>query len=696
MARNDAPRHSLMGQAVARLGAALAAAALLAVLISAWYYQAAYAKARQQKSADNASHFQARIADLEYDAEVDALRIKARIEFTGLLEDPAPRWAKLHSYFTAQSGSVRFRNLLVGRPDGKVLFRYGDGAEHLPSTMVMAGNSDWYYSPESEMLYRVYRVPIWLGMEGSANFYLFKAMDNALLFRNAYPGTDLFLSWRGNIVASSLGEAGKAEALAGRDVRTLVWDRSAPESPLLLVRTYAAPPFSTWEVAVVAALLVAAFAALSWFALGDWLTRTARRVLSLEEASRLFSSRQALSAELAENLDMARSRVGDELTGVADSLDELMHTVVRRNEERRVYETELRERERKLRSYFNLSLDPIIVVDQQGRIQEANPSACRMLGYTEEELRQRGVRDIIAQDEANLAADRKHFEDLAREGRSRGEVVHLTKGGESLVFDVNGVDLGDGHILGVLRDMTERRRMEQLQAHHMAELARINAELDEFTYVASHDLQEPLRKLVSFSVLLERDLGKELTTPVATDLKFIAESARRMKTLVQDLLALSRAGKSVMGRERVSLDEAADLALENLEVMVQERGAVIERDALPEVWGDATLLAQLYQNLIGNGIKYVKDAPPRLRLTAERAAEGGWVLGVRDNGIGIRPEYVQQIFQPFKRLHAQGEYEGTGIGLAICRKVVERHGGRIWVESEEGRGAHFKFTLGGM
>jgi PAS domain S-box-containing protein len=373
-----------------------------------------------------------------------------------------------------------------------------------------------------------------------------------------------------------------------------------------------------------------------------------------------------------------------------------MHTVVRRNDERRVYETELRERERKLRSYFNLSMDPILVVDHQGRLQEANPSACRMLGYTEEELRQRSVRDLIAQDEANLAADRRHFEDVAREGRSRGEVVYLTKGGESLVFDVNAVDLGDGHYLGVLRDMTERRRMEQMQAQHMAELARINAELDEFTYVASHDLQEPLRKLVSFSALLERDLGKELATPVATDLRFIGESARRMKNLVQDLLALSRAGKSVMGRERVSLDEVVDQALENLEVMVQERKAVIERDLLPEVWGDATLLTQLYQNLIGNGMKYVKDAPPRLRLTAERAADGAWMLGVKDNGIGIRSEYAQQIFQPFKRLHAQGEYEGTGIGLAICRKVVERHGGRIWVESEEGRDAHFKFTLGGM
>lgn len=687
--------RSLLSQAMVRLGVALAAAALLATMVSVWYYEAAYTKARQQKSGDNESHFVARIADLEYESEVDALRVKARLEFMGFLNDPAVRWLKLHSYLTAQSGSIRFSNLLVGRPDGKVVFRYGEGSENLPSTLAMDRNSTWYYSPQNEVLYHIYRVPLWLGMDGMASLYLFKAMDNALLFRSAYPGTDLFLEWRGKIVASSLGEVGKAEATAGKDVRTVVWDWNAAESPLLVIHNHIAPPFSVGEAASAAGVLVVAFAVLSWFALGHWLTRVARRVLALEGASRLFSQKQALSGKQAEILNHARDKGGDELARVADSLDDLMHTVVRRNEERRLHEAELRERERKLRSYFNLSQDPILVMDQEGHIQEANPAACRMFGYSEGELTERAVWQLVASDETNLAASRRHFEDLAREGRSRGEVVHLTKSGEALVFDVNAVDLGDGHYLGVLRDTTERHRMEQLQARHMAELARINAELDEFTYVASHDLQEPLRKLVSFSALLERDLGKELASPVATDLRFITESAHRMRNLVQDLLTLSRAGKSAMKRERLALDFIADRALENLETTMAEKGAVVERDTLPEVWGDATLLTQLYQNLVGNGLKYVEGVHPVIRLTAERSPEGTWVFGVKDNGIGIRGEYAQQIFQPFKRLHTQGEYEGTGIGLAICRKVVERHGGQIWVESEEGRGSHFKFALGG-
>lgn len=680
-----------------RLTAAIAVAALLVVLVSAWYFQLARIKAVQQKSTDSLNHLSARITDLEYDWQANSLRMKARVEFTGIPEKPATRWAALHSYLTAQSGSAVFRNILVGMPDGKVVFRYGEGAESLPASLKIEGNAGWFFLSQDEVLFRVYRVPLWLGQEGMANLYLLKAMDNALLFRNANPGTDLFLTWQGKTVASSQGEAGKSVKLdlQEKNMRVVTWDRDAADSPLLVIRNEAPSPFTIGEATVVAGLLIAAFAALSWYALGNWLARTARRVLSLEEASRLFSQKQALSEELEEALSLARGKGSDELQQVANSLMDLMNTVVRRNEERRLYVAELRERERKLRSYFNLSQDPIMVVDQEGHIQEANPSACRMLGYSEEELRQRAVWQIIDQDETNLAAGRKHFDDLAREGRSRGDMVLLGKGGEPLVFDVNAADLGDGHYLGVLRDMTERRRMEELQARHMAELARINAELDEFTYVASHDLQEPLRKLISFSVLLERDLGKELATPVETDLKFISESAHRMKNLVQDLLLLSRAGKSDMGREHLVLDEVADRALENLEMAMAEKKAVIERDPLPQVWGDATLLTQLYQNLIGNGLKYVKAAPPRIRLTAERSTDGSWIFGVQDNGIGIREEYAQQIFQPFKRLHTQGEYEGTGIGLAICRKVVERHGGRLWVESDEGAGSHFRFTLGG-
>ena len=210
--------------------------------------------------------------------------------------------------------------------------------------------------------------------------------------------------------------------------------------------------------------------------------------------------------------------------------------------------------------------------------------------------------------------------------------------------------------------------------------------------MASHDLQEPLRTLIAFSDLLRKDLGDSLPERAARDLGFITDAAKRMQTLIQDLLALSRAGRVAKKREKVSLGECADRALEALAIRVKETGAQITRDELPEVWGDSTLLTQLYQNLIGNALKFSGEQRPIIRLTVEEQGDDQ-IFGVKDNGIGIEPKYAQQIFKPFRRLHGRAEYEGSGIGLAICRKIVERHGGKIWVESEPGKGAHFRFTI---
>jgi light-regulated signal transduction histidine kinase (bacteriophytochrome) len=231
----------------------------------------------------------------------------------------------------------------------------------------------------------------------------------------------------------------------------------------------------------------------------------------------------------------------------------------------------------------------------------------------------------------------------------------------------------------------------QQQQRLNRELALQNRELEEFAYVASHDLQEPLRKLVAFCGLLRRDLGD--SERASRDLRFIEESATGMQKLVDDLLELSRTGRSGLKRELISLEVCALSAIDALQITIERTGAEIERDALPEQWGDPRLLTQLYQNLIGNALKFVAPGRrPRVRLSAEQQG-GGWVFGVRDNGIGIKAEYSAQIFAPFKRLHGRDEYEGAGIGLSICRKAVERHGGRIWVESQPAQGAHFKFTI---
>lgn len=255
-----------------------------------------------------------------------------------------------------------------------------------------------------------------------------------------------------------------------------------------------------------------------------------------------------------------------------------------------------------------------------------------------------------------------------------------------------------------VREMQEDAQQKaQLELSHLAielevakrteDLERKNKELDEFTYVASHDLQEPVRKLISFSTLLKQDVTGQLNDKAERDLKFIVEAAARMRDLIQDLLALSRTGRAAMQIAPVSLDDCVTRALDALEMRVRETGATIVRDQLPNVDADATLLTQLYQNLLGNALKFMPpDRVPQIRVRVARQNDR-WEFAVEDNGIGIKSEYAERIFKPFQRLHGRTEYEGTGIGLAICKKAVERHGGEIWVESEPGAGARFKFTL---
>lgn len=219
-----------------------------------------------------------------------------------------------------------------------------------------------------------------------------------------------------------------------------------------------------------------------------------------------------------------------------------------------------------------------------------------------------------------------------------------------------------------------------------------NKELDQFTYITSHDLQEPVRSLISFSQLLEQDLDGELNEHAQQDLNIIVEAAQRMNHLIQALLDLSRVGRSGLKREPVDLNECVQFALSALQIRINETNAKITQDVLPTVIGDQTTLTQLFQNLIGNALKFTRSERPEIHLTAKPEREF-WIVGVRDNGIGMHIKYAERIFNPFQRLHGRSEYEGTGIGLSICKKTVERHGGKIWVESELGKGAHFRFTL---
>ena len=241
-------------------------------------------------------------------------------------------------------------------------------------------------------------------------------------------------------------------------------------------------------------------------------------------------------------------------------------------------------------------------------------------------------------------------------------------------------------------ELDERRRAEQRMAQYAAELARSNAELEQFAYVASHDLQEPLRMVASFTQLLARRYRGQLDKDADEFIGFAVDGATRMQSLINDLLVYSRVGTRGKSFAPTDCGAVLQMALDNLARSVEESGAVITHDPLPTVPGDEVQLTQLFQNLIANASKFGSPETPRIHVSAEKQGPQ-WVFAVRDNGIGIAPEQQERIFMIFQRLHHRSEYPGTGIGLAICKKIVERHGGRIWVESRPGEGATFYFSL---
>jgi signal transduction histidine kinase len=250
-------------------------------------------------------------------------------------------------------------------------------------------------------------------------------------------------------------------------------------------------------------------------------------------------------------------------------------------------------------------------------------------------------------------------------------------------------------------DSMRRRILQELEASHEAherldaqasELERSNAELEQFAYVASHDLQEPLRKVASFCQLLEQRYKGQLDDRADQYIAFAVDGAKRMQQLINDLLAFSRVGRTGADFERIDLDEVLGQALANLAAAIEESGATVESDPLPTVEGDPTLLTLVLQNLVGNAIKFRSQAAPEVHVGVKRE-DDHWLISCSDNGIGIDPEYAERVFVIFQRLHAKDEYAGTGIGLSMCRKIVEYHGGRIWLDDDTQSGTTFRFTL---
>ena len=366
----------------------------------------------------------------------------------------------------------------------------------------------------------------------------------------------------------------------------------------------------------------------------------------------------------------------------------------RKKAEQRLMESEIR-----FRSVTQTAADAIVSVDERGGIVSWNLGAERIFGWSEAEALGRDVTIIMPESyrEGHEAGLRRFTET----GESAAVGVPILLEGLRRAGEVFPVELtlsrwqveGESFFTAVMRDITERKRAEAELAARTAELERSNAELQQFAYVASHDLQEPLRTVTSFLQLLNRRFGGTLDDQAKEYIGFAVDGAARMHRLITDLLTYSRVTTHGRTFAPVSMDKVLDVVLGNLGAAISEAGAEIVRDPLPEVEADQAQMASLLQNLVGNAVKYrAPGTAPRIHVGAERDGEA-WVFFVRDNGIGIDPKFFDRVFVIFQRLHARDEYEGTGIGLAVAKKIVERHGGRIWVESTPGEGSTFRFSL---
>ncbi len=335
-----------------------------------------------------------------------------------------------------------------------------------------------------------------------------------------------------------------------------------------------------------------------------------------------------------------------------------------------------------------------------GLFIEVNESACRRLGYTHDDLLGMSPGDIYSQGTSSESSD--IWQDLLKLGKVTGEMICVSKIGTRIPVEINSHLFsleGRSVVLSVARDISGRKQMEEDLKRSNEELKRLagelgrsNAELENFAYIASHDLQEPLRMVASYIQLLAQRYGGQLGADADDFITYAMDGAYRMKTMINDLLTYSRVGTRGSDFKPVDCETVLKQTLKNLQLAITDTAADITHDSLPVITGDQSQLVMLFQNLINNSIRYRSDEALHIHLSAERG-DTEWVLGVKDNGIGLDTKHADRIFSIFQRLHSRTEYAGTGIGLALCKKIVERHGGRIWVESEPERGAVFFFTF---
>lgn len=389
---------------------------------------------------------------------------------------------------------------------------------------------------------------------------------------------------------------------------------------------------------------------------------------------------------------------------VAVKLNDGLAVTFRNITDRKRAEIALRDSEERFRAIFEQAAVGIAKTALCGQFMRVNPGFCQIVRYAESELLQQNWQAITHPDD--IEADREYVSSLlsgdiqtfSLEKRlvCKDQAVRWANVTVSAMRDAKGTPQ---YLICAIEDISQRKLVQELlqasldtQTRYAQELTRSNAELEQFSYVASHDLQAPLSTIAGYAQLLEKRCHNQLDAQGNKFIRNIVNSCGRMQALIDDLLEYSRVGRSEKPFDVIDCNLVFEDACANLQLAIRQDQASVTRGDLPRVRGDSFQLLQLFQNLIGNAIKYRSSEAPMVRVSASRQGDS-WVFSVQDNGIGIAEQYHPRIFQLFQRLHSQKQYSGTGIGLAICQRIVDRHGGGLWVESEPNRGSTFYFSI---
>jgi len=421
-------------------------------------------------------------------------------------------------------------------------------------------------------------------------------------------------------------------------------------------------------------------------------------------ADDLRSAADALAQQIGTGLELiGRRKDGSDfpieimLSPLESAEGILVTAAIRDISVRKDAENHLVQMESRYRGLLEAAPDGMVVVNQGGEIVLLNLQAEKQFGYRRDELVGQKVKNIIPEGFAErLIADdlRSAADALAQQIGTGLELIGRRKDGSDFPIEImlSPLESAEGILVtAAIRDISVRKKAEA----QVQELNRSNEELGQFAYVASHDLQEPLRMVASYTQLLSRRYKGKLDADADEYIAFAVDGANRMQRLIQDLLVYSRVATKGNDLRHTSSEEALQRALLNLSGAIEDSGALVTHDLMPTVLADQMQLVQLFQNLVGNAIKYQNPGIPRIHISAARNGAKKWIFSVKDNGLGIEPQYFDKIFGMFQRLHKREEFTGTGIGLAICKKIVERHGGSISVESQLGLGSTFRFALAG-